>query len=228
MENEEMPIDGNPKPNAKGKLPAADVDFGQVAKNVATAWTERLFITLIWTTAAEFTAEATAYNTELTQRKTVGGDRPQITNALINIDQEIDDSLLYVKGYILDKYKKSAAKSYYAAFGIVHKNNKYIFPIDRNNRLSSLELMLTGLTANGFEDKEYGKDFWEAIKTQYEALLALASTSDGTVSTKVSSKNTYKESLKKKMNALINVLMGNYPDTYKAELRAWGFQKEKY
>jgi hypothetical protein len=24
------------------------------------------------------------------------------------------------------------------------------------------------------------------------------------------------------------VIQGNYPDTYKAELRSWGFQKEKY
>ena len=32
----------------------------------------------------------------------------------------------------------------------------------------------------------------------------------------------------KVLNALVWVLKGNFPDTYKEELRSWGFQKEKY
>ena len=40
-------------------------------------------------------------------------------------------------------------------------------------------------------------------------------------------KNKLKE-LNKTLRALINLIKANYPDTYKAELRTWGFQKEKY
>ena len=60
------------------------------------------------------------------------------------------------------------------------------------------------------------------------SLLTQATATDGTVSIKVSSKNVLKDRVKKTMNCLISVIRGNYPDTYKAELRAWGFQKEKY
>ncbi|MGV9003365.1 hypothetical protein [Flavobacterium sp.] len=228
MEDEIKPPEGETKSSNKGNVPAADVDFGKVAKDVSEAWIARPLITLLWTNAVAFSTEAISYNTELASRKTIGGDRPQITNALNTLDDQMDEALAYVKGYILEKYKKAASTSYYAAFGIVHKTNKYILPADRNYRLSSLDLMLTGLVSHGFDAKEYGTAFWEPIRDQYEILLNQATSTDGTVSTKVSSKNTLKDSLRKKMNALINVLMGNYPDTYKAELRTWGFQKEKY
>lgn len=88
--------------------------------------------------------------------------------------------------------------------------------------------MQKGLIEHGFDGKEYGAAFWTPIQTQYATLLGQATATDGTVSTKVSSKNSLKDTLKKTMNCLISVIKGNYPDTYKAELRAWGFQKEKY
>jgi hypothetical protein len=58
--------------------------------------------------------------------------------------------------------------------------------------------------------------------------LLRASTTDGQVAIKVGDKNELKTYLKKVLNALMLVIKGNYPDTYKAELRDWGFQKEKY
>ena len=228
MANETIPLEGDGKPNKKGNVPAADVDFGKVAKDVAIAWNSKPEITLAWATVAQFTAETTEYNAKLALRMQAGGNRPQITQALFQIDTEMDDALAYVKGYILERYKKEAAPSYYSAFGIVHKTNKYVFPKDRNNRLASLELMLGGLIDHGFGDKDYGTNFWEDKKNKYETLLNEATNNDGNISIKVSSKNLLKEALKKKMNALINVLRANYPDSYKAELRAWGFQKEKY
>lgn len=220
--------DENVKPKTKRTVPAADIDFGKVAKDVAQAWTANPVITLVWTTSGVFAADALAYNTELSERLQMGGSRPQISQALTKLDNQMDDGLAYVKGYILEKYKKDAAHSYYAAFGIEYKGNRYAFPTDRNNRLAALELMKTGLVAHGFDGKEYGAAFWTPIQTQYADLLSKATTTDGSVSTKVSTKNTLKSTLKKTMNSLISVIKGNYPDTYKAELRAWGFQKEKY
>ena len=228
MEDVTAPVEGNGKPNSKRTVPVADIDFGTLATNVATKWNATPGISLVWTTASEFLTQATAYNTELSLRMQVGGGRPQITKALKVLDATMDDALLYVKGYIVDTYKKEVAASYYHAFGIEHKKDKYLFPTDRNSRLASLELMLKGLADNGFNDKEFGKDFWTNIKIQYEGLVNQASTTDGVISTKVSTKNTFKTSLKKALNSLILVIKGNYPDTYKAELRTWGFQKEKY
>ena len=218
---------GNAKPSSKGNVPAADADFANVVKDVAAKWLTTPAITLLWTTAAEFSTKATDFNTELSKRKSIGGSRPQITARLKQLDATIDASLTYVKGYLLELFKETAT-SYYPSFGIEHKTNKYVFPTDRNKRSDSLELMIEGIHANGLDAKEFGTAFWTDIKTEYDDLLGKATTTDGKVSTKVSSKNELKKALKKALNSLILVIKGNYPDTYKSELRNWGLQKEKY
>ena len=144
------------------------------------------------------------------------------------INKEIDNKLANVKGYIADKYGKENAVSYYASFGIEFSNKTYRFPIDQNNRSEALALMVNSISANGFDDKTYGKDYWLDIQSQFNELLVSASNTDSTVSNKVGDKNTLKKELKRALNSIVLVIKGNYPDTYKQELRTWGFQKEKY
>ena len=228
MENVTAIPDGKVKSNSTANIPTADIDFGKVAADVATKWTTTPSISLVWTSASAFSTQASEYNTELFSRNLAGGNRPQITQKLRQLDNTIDDSLAYVKGYIVDRFKKDAAPSVYSAFGIIHLKDKYVFPKDRNKRSAALELMIEGIMANGFEDKEYGKTFWLDLKIQYDNLLNQATSADGTISSRVSSKNILKSSLKKTMNCLILALKANYPDSYRAELRVWGFQKEKY
>lgn len=227
MANETTPPTEGTKPTTKGNVPLADANFGTVITDVATKWTASPQITLIWTTPAKFTTAATAFNQELSKRNDVGRSRPQITLRLKQLDANIDSSLTYVKGYLLELYKE-AATSYYPSFGIEHKTNKYVFPKDRNKRAESLRLMVAAIDANGLREKEFGTAFWTGLKTEYDTLLGKATATDGTVSDKVSTKNELKKELQKTLNSLIKIIQGNYPDTYKAELRSWGFQKEKY
>ena len=218
MADQTTPSPRNAKPSSKGNVPAADADFATVVKDVATKWTSTPEIKLLWTTATEFSTKATSFNTELGKRNSIGSSRPQISARLKQLDATMDSSLTYVKSYLLELYK-DAAVSYYPLFGIEHKTSKYIFPTDRNKRSSALELMIAGINATGLNSKEFGTVFWTDIKTEYDALLGKAITTDGSVSTKVSSKNELKKDLKKALNSLILVIKGNYPDTYKAELR---------
>ncbi|MCA6421730.1 MAG: hypothetical protein IM568_02795 [Flavobacterium sp.] len=88
--------------------------------------------------------------------------------------------------------------------------------------------MLGAIAANGFNDITYGKDFWLDIQSKFNELLSAASDTDSIVSNKVGDKNALKIEIKKALNSIVLVIKGNYPDTYKQELRAWGFQKEKY
>lgn len=215
------------KPKTTGNLPLADANFGTVITDVATKWKASPKITLLWTTSAEFTTKSAAFNLELNKRNDIGRSRPQITLRLKQLDTNIDSALPYIKAYLLELYKE-AATSYYPSFGIEHKTNKYVFPKDRNKRAESLRLMVAAIDANGLSAKEFGTAYWTGIKTEYDTLVGKASTTDGTVSLQVSNKNELKKELQKTLNSLIKVIQGNYPDTYKAELRSWGFQKEKY
>jgi len=206
-------------------IPVADVDFGNTVKLVSSKWATSSWLTLVYVTSAQFTTKATAFQTTLATRQQSGSTRSQTTQALKMLDKSIENGLTYVKSYLLEKYKKENYKSYYSAFGL---ENDGRFPKDQNSRSAALKLTIEGIAANGFGTKEFGTAFWTGIKTQYDALLTTASTTDSTVSTKVGDKNALKAELKRALNSIVFVIKGNYPDNYKQELRNWGFQKEKY
>ena len=218
----------NTKPTKKGNVPTADLNFGTVVTTVSAKWAASSWLTLKWLTATQFQNDATNYNTTLEARLQTGATRPQLTQSLKALDKTMDNALSYVKGYITDKYKKENAISYYAAFGIEHKGKKYVFPTDQNKRITALKLMIDSLTTHGFENKEYGVAFWTPLQLQYSLLVKEATKTDGQVAIKVGDKNALKEHLKKGLNAIIYTLKANYPDSFKQELRDWGFQKEKY
>ena len=216
------------KPSKKGVVPVTDVNFGKVITSVSNKWGSSSWLTLKWLTAAEFDTNAENYNTVLNARLKEGSTRPQTTKALAILDKTINGALSYLKIYITDKYKKESATSYYSEFGIEYKTKKYAFPRDQNKRLLAIGMVIAALQTHGFKDKEYGVAFWTAIQAQYKLLLEQAIASDGEVSVKVGDKNALKNNLKKGLNAIVNALKANYPDSYKQELRNWGFQKEKY
>lgn len=228
MEETPIPNDGLTKSVKTTNVPVADLDFATVVGKVSTKWNASPWLTLQWTNVSEFETKTTTYQATLTTRIQTGNNRPQITKALQNINKEIDNKLANVKGYIADKYGKENAVSYYVSFGIEFSNKTYRFPIDQNNRSEALALMVNSISANGFDDKTYGKDYWLDIQSQFNELLVSASNTDSTVSNKVGDKNTLKKELKRALNSIVLVIKGNYPDTYKQELRTWGFQKEKY
>lgn len=216
------------KPNRMSSIPVADSDFGKVAAAVSTSWTSNPWLTLRWTTAAAFATAAAEFNAALAARQTSGGTRPQVTTALKALNKEIDNSMAFVKGYLAELHGKEKSLSYYSAFGITYDGRKYVIPVDQSNREDSLTLLLEALLNNGLQDRTYGTTYWTDIKTRYVDLVNQARALDGGISQKVGDKNELKSDIKKVLNSLINVLQGNYPDTYKQELRLWGLQKDKY
>ena len=222
------PTSLNAKITHKQNVPASDINFGAVATSVSTKWTENKWLTIKWLTAEKFATDAASYNEVLNARLNSGASRPQISKNLINLEKQMDDALSYVKGYITEKYKKENAVSYYPAFGIEHRSNRYIFPTDRNARLNSLTLMIEAIKAHEFSEREYGLDFWDNLHREFNAHVAQSAIIDGQISVSVGDKNVLKNNLRKGLNAVIGIIKANYPDTYKQELRDWGFQKEKY
>ena len=88
--------------------------------------------------------------------------------------------------------------------------------------------MIKGVEKHKLSVAKYPTDFFRDLQKQYQVLLQETQTIDSTVASEVSNKNEAIKQVEKVLNALIYVIKGNYPDTYKGELRAWGFQKEKY
>jgi hypothetical protein len=209
-------------------VPSKDNDLSTVAQAVKLKWATTPVITLVWKTQPEFATLADDYKSELAARQLTGSGRSPITDQLETIDEQIDNAVREVKAYIADKFGSQHATANYAPFGIVHIHRHWELPHDHDLRRDALPLMVAAIAANGFGTKTYGTAFWTGIQTQFNTALLAASSTDSTVSSKVSTKNVLKTQIKNVLHSLLLVLEGNYPDTFAAEKRAWGFQKEDY
>ena len=225
---ENIPGGDKAKPVKTQTIPLSEIDLGNVVTLANAKWKANPWLTMQWLKQSEFEADAISFNTILALRMDEGTDVSPISTALRNLDEKMDTHMSYVKGYIDDKFDKEDATSYYSAFGIIYKYKKYAFPLDQNRRLAALKLMISGLNKYDLQDRKYGKDFWTDIMNKYEELLEKSSSLDGGISVKVGDKNLLKKRLKKALTALVHAIKCNFPDTYKQELRDWGFQKEKY
>lgn len=212
----------------KGYTPDKDADFETVSTKVSNSWTANPTITLVWKTPAQFASMVTAYKTAYGNRLSDGGNRPSLTQTLKQLDKQMDNAVSEVKIYIQRKFKKANAKAQYARYGIIHNNKGYQLPRDRDERKNSLPLMIAAITTDGFDTEEFGNTFWTTMQTDYINALNSANSVDGDVSINVAAKNEQKEAITKVMDSLRLVLKGNYPDTYTAIYRDWGWQKEDY
>lgn len=228
----EQTANGNTTPEKKTKskksrLPRGDNDFGDVCVMVNDNWKENPDLTLRFITQPEFEVLVNDYNGKLDTRHEAGGTRPTYTGQLAQADADIDNGLSFVKLYLKKKYEDKAT-DHYAAFGIQRVGKGFELPANRETRKNALKQIAKQIVAEGFGDEKYGKQFWENMKKQYNTLLTDAKNTDSTVSDNVGGKNFLKDKITTALDSLILIIMGNMPETYPAELRKWGFQKEKY
>ena len=209
-------------------LPAKELELGAIATLASAKWTVSTWLTLLWLTPVQFATLVVNYKAALTIRNISGGTKKGVVQSMKLINKEIDDAMVYVKGYILEIFKKDRAKSMYATFGIQSKDGHYNLPDDIDGRAAALGTLLTAIRDNGLDDKEYGRAFWDDIKARFDELASQTTSLSSTISVKVGDKKELKKELLLALNSLIKAVQANYPLTWKEELRAWGFQKERY
>jgi hypothetical protein len=214
--------------SVRKRIPKKDNDFDQLCRQVSAKWTTAPDFVLRYITQADFERKVSDYGSTLNSKQRVSGDRPSLTQELALSDAEIEKGVTAVKLYLREKYEKKAS-AFYAAFGIVYKTKKgYVFPYDRNKRLNCLLLAKTAIVTEGFSDKKYGAVFWSELYERYKTLTIEAIVTDGDISHKVGSKNLLRAELEEVLNSLILLIRAHFPQTAAAELRNWGFQKDKY
>lgn len=209
-------------------LPAKELELGAIATLASAKWTVSTWLTLLWLTPVQFATLVVNYKAALTIRNISGGTKKGVVQSMKLINKEIDDAMVYVKGYILEIFKKDRAKSMYATFGIQSKDGHYNLPDDIDGRAAALGTLLGAIRDNGLDDKEYGRAFWDDIKARFDELASQTTSLSSTISVKVGDKKELKKELLLALNSLIKAIQANYPLTWKEELRAWGFQKERY
>ncbi|MDR1172832.1 MAG: hypothetical protein LBL24_10290 [Bacteroidales bacterium] len=216
------------KKSRQGATPRKEADIITVAANIAASWKNRPGLILAWTTPDSLTDAAGIFKTSVTVRNETKGDRAVITRTLQSINTEVDQSVRYVKGYIADMFQAKEAPVYYGQFGIAKERGRFKMPDDNDKRQLALEQMVKAIDRHGMGDRKYGNPYWTNIYEQFVQAKSRASDSDSSSAEHVSIKTEQKALIRKTLNALIHLIKANYPDTWKEEMRIWGFQKEKY
>ncbi|PJJ54546.1 hypothetical protein [Hymenobacter chitinivorans] len=219
-----------PKPRKTALLPINDRQLAELAVFAAAHWPTESWLTLRYTTAAAFRTQALTYQAAVTSRQQAGSARPIHADELLDLDALIDENLYRVKNRLADKYNKKTALAHYPTVGIIKTNKTYTLERERTKRAAALLTLLEGLKTEKITDGEYGTNFWTPIATRYNELVTELTDANGTVSKAVSAKDTMRDQIETVLSSLGKALDANYPvkKEYKAQLRAWGFQRESY
>lgn len=224
-----------PAPEAESKvvhrpnMPRKDEDVASVAKIAAKEWGANPQLQLLWIKQPDFSQMVNAYASTLLSRKTTGADQPINVEQLRNLDKKIDSGISSLKIDIMQKFTKAGAPAQYARYGIEKKGDRgYLYPEDRHARLDALQMTLKAVIGDGTGGTDYGEAFWNSMLADYQSAMNANEATDGTVSVSVDAKNDLRKKVVAVMRALQLLLIANYPESYEALFRKWGWQKEKY
>jgi hypothetical protein len=219
--------------NTKLLIPKNDAALAEVGRLLAATWGLETWFVLRWKTQADFAKLVTDFTTSLTEKRGAAAARTPQSQRLQELDDEMDEGLRILKKYINEDsdYSKAKTDARLPGFGLVAttKGSGLRLSRDRDKRLTALrEMLLPAVAAAPFAGRDYGTTFWQTRFDEYKTLLGKTDGLAGKVSKSVSQKDTAKLELRKVLQAMIYALKANFPDTFEAELRAWGFRKESY
>jgi len=200
---------------------------------LATAeWENRPQLTLSWITQAQATQLAADFQASI---RTAGAAHDAVSPAvqrLAQLDALIDGAegkLKYVRKALALQYDEANdGRAYYGEFGIEKTNGTYTLPRDRARRAEALRKLVAALPKHGLDGTKYGTAYWGPIAQEYSELQPKAAQATGARAAEVGDKNTLQEQAEAVLTALLLLLQANYPQTYKAERRQFGFLKESY
>jgi hypothetical protein len=218
--------------NPKLLIPKKDGPLAEVGRLVAEAWGTETWFALRWKTQADFAKLAAEFGAAITGKRSAAAARTPQSQRLQELDDQFDEGLRILKKYINEDsgYDKARTDARLPGFGLImRKSGGFAFSEDRNERLVALrDMLLPAVAAAPFAGRDYGTGFWQTRFDEYKKLLEKTGGLAGQVSKSVSQKDTAKLELRRVLQAVVYALKANFPDTFEAELRSWGFRKESY
>lgn len=218
--------------NPKLLIPKKDGPLAEVGRLAAEAWGKETWFVLRWKTQADFAKLAGEFSASITEKRGAAAARTPQSQRLQELDDQFDEGLRILKRYINEDsgYDQARTDARLPGFGLVARaNGTFALTRDRDQRLVALrDMLLPSVAAAPFAKREFGTAFWQTRFDEYKDLLGKTDGLAGKVSKSVSQKDTAKLELRKVLQAVVYALKANYPDTFEAELRAWGFRKESY
>jgi hypothetical protein len=206
-------------------LPTKEADLKTTSEKALVKWKAKPTLTLEWTKVADFEPIVTKYGTMVSATLIAKGQKKSYGNELKAVTIKIKEGEKEVKVYLRKKFKKDNDIAQYERYGIQKFGKRYKLPSDQDELVLALPLMLASVKADGFDKEEYGEAFWTSVIADFNAIMKKISTVGGGNTVDVAAKAQLRLQIEKHLRAFIYLVRSNYPDTWEAELRAWGFEK---
>jgi len=210
----------------KGLIPKSDAGIVSTGRLNCTRWKDSP-LTLQWLTCQQYEQYIDNYEAASKLKQNATAARSPQSQQLVELNDLIKEKSENMKGFIIGIKGRKAAPSYYPTIGIQKTRTGYRFPTNQDERLQAMNMMIDNLEPLGLANMAYGKAYWTDLRDRYLELTASSIGSTQKVSQQASVKRELREQIHEAMSALINLVKANYPKTYEAELRAWGFLREK-
>ncbi len=180
---------------------------------------------------ADYTASNAQFKADVTEITALHATRKQTTNNFAALNKTINSSISKLKKLINIRYKGKVITTEYQQYGIINLGTTYAIPTDNDARARSLDILVSKLSQAGnalANDPDIGLAYFTDLRNTHASLWALSKQSDGRISVLSASLKINKESIVQDQKRLRQQITVDYPATYKAVLRDFGFQKEKY
>lgn len=188
-------------------------------------------VVLIWQPPTSFTAMTADLAEHLAEANNAKADLSPNAEAIDKLDLEINQRLGNVRNYLENQYEDEAddtVRGYLPALGFKMQHDCYVFPKGQKDRLNALETLLTGLAKHGIDGRKYGLTYWTDLRDKYKQALADAGDDSGAVSTVVDAKNELLDQVTEVLRAIYYLLRAQFPKSWRAKLRAYGYREEGY
>ena len=207
-------------------IPRGEFKLATLGLAAADAWDASPLLALLWCSKAQLRAAVVAFKASLKTTDAAGDELSPAAQRLGELDLLIDSSLKFVRNFLVETYDtKKKAKAYYGTFGLQPDGQmRAAHPA----RAEDLAKLVAALKTSGYDQGKYGTAFWKKILDEYKPLAATSSSARSSSSSEVGTKNLLEEPLRKMLRALRQHIKTNFPDTYAAEWRSFGYLKESY
>lgn len=218
---------GPAAPKTQPGLPEGELELATLALAAADAWDGSPLPALLWCSKAQLRTGAVAFKASVGTAAKAGDALSPAVARLVELDEQIDKSLQYVKNYLKEAHE-SKAKSHYAAFGIGRESGAWKLRGARPARVEDLTKLVAALKTSDYDKSKFGTAFWADMLKEYAPLVELSSSTRGDDSVQAGAKNVLEAPLRKQLRALRQHIKTSFPDTSAAELRRFGYLKESF
>jgi|GEM_PF-4037052 len=181
---------------------------------------------LRWFKNDQLLTHATAQKTAVSNKTTLATQRPAQTRAIKTAVQGMSKPLTELRGVMKKKFKEKY-EAYYPQFGLVKTGKNWQLPEDHDVLVDNLRnLLIPALTTHGFaQDSDTGTAIWQPLLDALDTANTGADETDASRSKAVGNTTPQDELATKALRALVHLAQAQFPDTWEAVLRSWGWRK---